>query len=109
MKCKYWNENIERVKLLVEVLYDDLGECTGGLLHIVLDDGNLEDEHILWCMANCNSRENSDRHDRFLCERIGNELLNLNMEERRLVYQSSCAWNCKGECDSCPIVTGYVW
>ena len=109
MRCKYWNENIERVKLLVEVLYDDLEECTGGLLHIVLDDGNLEDEHILWCMAECNSRENWDRHDRFLCERIAKELLNLSMEERRLVYQQSCGWNCDGKCDLCPIVTGDVW
>ena len=109
MKCKYWNENIERVKLLVEVLYDDLEEYTGGLLHIVLDDGNLEDGDILWCMANCNSQENLGRHDRFLCERIANELLNLSMEERRLLYQQSWGMNCDSNCDTCPIMTGNIW
>ena len=25
---------------------------TGGALHIVLDDGNLGDSHILWCLEN---------------------------------------------------------
>lgn len=61
--------------MLVEILYEDLGECCGGLLHIVLDDGNLEDHHILWCRAQCDKRENWDRHDRLLCRRIANEML----------------------------------
>jgi hypothetical protein len=26
------------------------GNSTGGVLHVVLDDGNIEDHHIEWCI-----------------------------------------------------------
>ena len=29
--------------------YNDLGNATGGHYHIVLDDGNVEDEHVWFC------------------------------------------------------------
>ena len=109
MRCKYWSEDIDKINLLVEILYDDLGECCGGLLHIVLDDGNLEDHHILWCRNECDKRENWDRHDRLLCKRIANEMLGLTMEQRRLLYQQSCGMNCDGNCNDCPVVTGDTW
>lgn len=36
---------------LVNLLYSLPGHGAGGCLHIVLDDGNLETEHIEWCLA----------------------------------------------------------
>lgn len=109
MRCRYWSEDIDKINLLIEILYEDLEECCGGLLHIVLDDGNLEDHHILWCSNECDKRENWDRHDRLLCKRIANEMLGLTMEQRRLLYQQSCGMNCPGNCDACPVVTGDTW
>jgi hypothetical protein len=43
--------NNDKVKSLVEVIgrvYDI--SCVGGLLHIVLDEWNLEDENVKWCL-----------------------------------------------------------
>ena len=109
MRCRYWSEDIEKINLLVEILYGDLRECCGGLLHIVLDDGNLEDDHILWCISECDKRENWDRQDRLLCKRIANEMLGLTLEQRRLWYQQSCGMKCDRNCDDCPVVTGDTW
>jgi hypothetical protein len=109
MRCKYWSEDVERVNLLVEILYEDLGEGCGGLLHIVLDDGNLEDHHILWCRAECDNRENWNRHDRLLCKRIANEMLGLTMEQRKLVYYNDVGLKCDRNCDECPICQEETW
>ena len=109
MRCRYWDEDVERVNLLVDVLYNDLGECCGGLLHIVLDDGNLEDHHILWCKAECDKRENWDRHDRLLCKRIANEMLGLTMEQRKLVYYNDMELKCNRKCEECPICQEETW
>lgn len=40
-------------------LYDVIAQIyerngVGGALHIVLDDGNTEDHHIIWCVENMN-------------------------------------------------------
>lgn len=35
---------------LIRKIYKN--DCAGGALHIVLDDGNIEDENIFWCIAN---------------------------------------------------------
>lgn len=109
MKCRYWSEDVERVNLLVDILYNDLGEGSGGLLHIVLDDGNLEDHHILWCKEECNKRENWDRHDRLLCKRIANEMLGLTMKQRNLVYYNDMGFKCDRNCEECPIYQEETW
>lgn len=40
---------IDRAAALVRRLYDLPEGAAGGNLHIVTDDWNLEDEHVLWC------------------------------------------------------------
>lgn len=40
-----WNANIKRALDLVRIIYET--ECTGAPLHVVLDDWNLEDGHIV--------------------------------------------------------------
>lgn len=109
-RCMYWDEDIDRINLLVEILYEDLGECCGGLLHIVLDDGNLEDHHIKWCREQCEKRENFNRSDRLLCKRIATEMLGLTMEQRKLVYYSNgFDLKCNRQCDECPIRQEEIW
>jgi hypothetical protein len=34
---------------LIDAVYDDGG--VGGGLHVVVDDWNLEDEHLIWCLG----------------------------------------------------------
>lgn len=109
-RCRYWDEDIDRINLLVEILYEDLGECCGGLLHIVLDDGNLENHHIKWCIEQCEKRENFNRSDKLLCKRIANEMLGLTMEQRRLVYYSNgFDLKCNRNCKECPIRQEETW
>ena len=47
------DKNILDCCKLVNELYNyESGGC-GGLGHIVFDDGNLEDDNILWCLKQC--------------------------------------------------------
>lgn len=54
---------------------------TGGALHIVLDDGNLGDSHILWCLENTIPKID-EKLTRRLFESCANALLELSLEER---------------------------
>ena len=105
--CKYYIKRIDTIKAYISCLYDmhDGEFCTGGNLHIVTDDGNLEDHHIKWCLDRC---ENSpDREDSEIGKLICTELLKLSMEQRRLVYEPEWVVDafCKlgTSCDECPI------
>ena len=55
----------------------------GGMLHIVLDDGNVEDHHIYWCMVNAIPEiENSEERELF--EKCAINLMKLGTERKRL-------------------------
>ena len=101
MVCKYFNKNVVCVRKLVDYLYNDLGERSGGLLHIVLDDGNLEDEHIKYCLNYIEEPENTDRKDKQICLEIAKTLLKMSMYERNLVYYDEAL--CQGNCQKCVI------
>lgn len=45
------NEKTEAAAVLVQQVYDAIGGGMGGSLHIVLDDWNLEDDSINWCLT----------------------------------------------------------
>lgn len=51
-----------------------------GNLHIAMDDGNLEDSHIRWCIWNALDELDGD------AAVIGNYLLKLSEEEREELY-----------------------
>lgn len=104
MRCKYWTTEIEEICKLVKYLYDDLREMCGGLLHIVLDDGNVEDGHIQWCIDYCNREENADRHDKDVCIEIAQRMLKLSYTERMLIYYQWDREFCDGDCDECAIM-----
>lgn len=48
------------LRLLVAAFYELPGNCVGGCLHIVLDDDNFEDEHVRWCRAEAEKRNDQD-------------------------------------------------
>ena len=52
------DKNIIDCCKLVDELYNSEGGGCGGLGHIVFDDGNLEDENILWCLKQCEDESN---------------------------------------------------
>ena len=61
-------------------------EVVGGALHIVLDDGNLEDKHIHWCI----SAPIKERNDKAALD-IANELLKMSFSARNRLYNKE--WN----------------
>ena len=91
--CRYWTDKISYVKKLVRLLYKDLGECSGGSLHIVLDDGNLTDVDLLWCREYILTGEAKGREDNYICLEIIRCMLDMTMEQRRLVYFSGCGFD----------------
>lgn len=67
---------------LVRYYYEDAGNGCGGTLHIVLDDGNTEFDHIEYCRKEC--EENGDSLGQLICD----ILFCFTDEERELLYQS---------------------
>ena len=104
--CKYENDMVIYVNKLVELLYEDLKECCGGMLHIVLDDGNLDDDDIQWCIENCNKPENENKIDKYLCLEIAHKMLQMTMKQRRLIYYTSLSFECDLDCNQCVIKQG---
>jgi hypothetical protein len=105
MRCKYWSEEVTEICKLVKTLYDDMGEGCGGMLHIVLDDGNIDDDDLQWCIEYCNREENANRHDKTICLEIAHRLLNLNKEQRMLIYYQWDGEFCNDNCDECVITS----
>jgi hypothetical protein len=62
---------------LIDELYED--NCVGCCMHIVTDDFNIEDEHVQFCI------DYAKRKNHALCLEIGERLLELTEEERRVV------------------------
>lgn len=109
-QCKYYNKHLETIKAYISCLYelDDGNCCSGGLLHIVTDDGNLEDVHINWCLEECN--KHPEREESEIGKLICKELLKLPMEQRRLVYMPDWLMFavCDKDCDNCPVHNGDI-
>lgn len=53
---------------------------TGGNLHIVLDDGNIEEDHVRWCVDLANNEKDLAAAD------LGMDLLCLTANDRHTVY-----------------------
>ena len=58
------------------------GNPCGGLLHIVLDDGNLEDTHIAWCEGLAYGWSDHQAMD------IAALMMAMSMEQRQRVYEA---------------------
>lgn len=71
---------VPEVLPLVRDYYAD--HMTGGILHVVLDDGNLEDGHIKGCI------EQAVLEGDARAEAIGRMMLQMTRTQRRRVYES---------------------
>jgi hypothetical protein len=82
------------IKDLLELIhsYPPL-EIGGGALHIVLDDGNVEDDNIWWCVANSIAEE-KDTH----ALQIALALLDVPLERRYDLYENG--WEMKPQNNS---------
>lgn len=85
---EYWEEvqggiakavKLEQVAALIKFYYEVMDNPTGGNLHIVLDDGNLEDGHITFC------RDQASAAKDYVGEALASMLLDLSEEEREQV------------------------
>lgn len=103
MRYKYWSEEVAEVCKLIKHLYYDMHEGAGGMLHIVLDDFNIDDDDLEWCIEYCNQEENRDRHDRDICIEIAQKMLRLSREARMLICYQWDKKFCNGNCEDCVI------
>jgi len=65
---------------LVKEYYSENG--AGGSLHIVLDDGNLEDSHVDWCSGYASGANDEAG------SQIGELMRSMTMEQRQKVYEN---------------------
>ena len=79
------NQIKQRITELRNIIYEK--DCAGGALHIVLDDLNVEDDHIKWCLNNSIAEINDEQEKQIFTE-CANLLLQLSFSARtKLVKQ----------------------
>lgn len=94
--CKYYTEKMSQLVDKCRKLYQYPGWSAGGVLHIVLDDDNFEDEDLNHCYTNCRKRVLEPAYA--LGADICLDLLHMSMTER---YIFDWIWNgWDGVCDS---------
>lgn len=79
--------SIETAIMLMADIYKF--SCVGGNAHIVTDDGNVEDEHIRWCLdVALIENMHEAGADQLLAERAALEyLLTIPLEDRESAYE----------------------
>lgn len=86
MKCKYYSQHLETIQRYIECLYSIEGCSCGGLLHILTDDGNVQDNDIDWCLEYIEREENRGREEYEISKLICKEMKKLSLPQRKLVY-----------------------
>ena len=110
MECKYYNKHLETIKEYIGCLYNLEGCGSGGLLHILLDDDNFDDDDIAYCLKACLA------HPERECSKLGmlicEEYLKLPMTQRRLLSADYIGhWTCRGDmnCAVCEVECGFEY
>lgn len=106
-RCKYYDKHLDTIREYIGCLYSLDGCGCGGLLHILLDDDNYDDDDITYCLKECLSHP--EREEAAIGQLICNEYLKLPMEQRRLLCNTYIGhWSCfnDGECNGCFIASG---
>lgn len=105
--CKYYNPHMKTIKEYIHCLYALKGCESGGLLHILLDEDNIDDYNILYCLKECLTKPNREesRLGALICE----EYLKLSMKERIVLCNMFYGYEepiCLeySECNKCPII-----
>ena len=76
----------QRIRELKNIIYDKYN-CAGGELHIVLDDGNIEDSNINWCLNNSIAKI-SDEEEKKVYDECAELLLKLSYSSRKRLINS---------------------
>lgn len=76
-------KRIGKLANLIAEYYKKEGNGCGGNCHLILDDGNLEDSDIQFCIGYCAKADDTDGLY------IMREMLSLNPEERQKVYDTA--------------------
>lgn len=74
---------IPEVMPLVQAYYAKPGNFTGGSLHVVLDDGNVSDSNVEFCISHARARADEDG------VRLGEMLLRMSKTQRSKIALSS--------------------
>ena len=104
-ECKYYDSHLETIAEYIRCLYNLDGCCTGGLLHVLLDDDNYDDKNILLCLKKCllNPEKEESKIGQLICE----EYLKLTIQQRRLLCKPYINGGyCLEKCEKCFVEIG---
>lgn len=100
--AKSYNAQAIVMKLAIVAFYAKPGNGAGGLLHLVLDDGNVADEHVHFCQGQANQANDAD------ARAIAGMLLLMSEDRRRwAINEAHAEMNARkghlpgGECSRC--------
>lgn len=102
--CKHYTKHLDTINAYIGCLYRIEGCECGGLLHVMIDDDNIEDHFIKWTLDECN--KHPEREEAEIGKLICNEYLKLSMEQRRLLAYDWLPYrgcSCDGRCENCYI------
>lgn len=109
MTCKYFKPEFKHLKCTCKAFYELEGCACGGPLHILLDESNIEDEHIAYCLDRLAEEEHHDIA--WLGSLICAEFLKMPLRERSVF---DCYWNeyemeCSNPetCDGCELIQDF--
>lgn len=113
MICKYYKPYMNTLKTIVSRFYDLEGCCSGGPLHITLDDDNYSRNDLDFCINQCfdclTNRDpfnNYNKEVSILGIMICNEYAKMSLEERAVFDSYSCGQilECEHGCpEVCPV------
>ena len=107
MVCKYYNKHLDVIREYIGCLYNLEGCNAGGMLHILLDDDNYDDDSIIYCLKECLS--NPTKPEATIGKLICEQYLALPMKQRRLLRSEYIGhWSCfrTNDCSKCLIQNG---
>jgi len=102
--CKFYNKHLKTIEEYIHCLYSIEGCESGGMLHILLDDDNYDDDDVLYCLQEC--IKHPEREEAAIGKMICEEYLKLSNEQRSLLRYSTDGWHeCSiQECEKCPFL-----
>ena len=99
--CKYYKPEWDALKRMCKILYGFEYCASGGPLHIVLDDGNVEDCFVEYSLEQC--LKFPQKPESLLGMLICYEYLKMTLEEREVFdwYWNGSKLGCCGDCSRC--------
>ena len=121
-KCKHYKPYMDTLRKIIGQYYDLDDCCSGGPLHILLDDDNFDINSVHFCMEECFkglAEWNQTRLERgyskevyLLGIMICNEYAKMSLEERAVFDSYLCGMklDCCGDCENCMLLGEvYEW